>query len=54
MNSNASLYNAHWLVSEYISDIKDYLNKNSLTIDDWDEKYKKLPEYSKIFNDEED
>lgn len=54
MNSNASLYNAHWLVSEYISDIKDYLNNNSLTIDDWDEKYKKLPEYSKIFNDEED
>jgi hypothetical protein len=52
LNSNSSLHNANWIVSEYISEIKDYLSKKSNTIEDWDEQYTKLPKYNTIFFDD--
>lgn len=54
INNNSSLYNANWLVSEYLTDIKNNLDKHGDSIDDWDEKYHKLPKYSMIPAEEND
>ncbi|MBG9588308.1 hypothetical protein [Cytobacillus firmus] len=52
INNNSSLYKAHWLVNEYLSDIKEYLGKANFSIDNWDTEYSKLPKYNTIFIDE--
>lgn len=49
INDNKSLYNANWLETEYLSDIKECIERNDFTIEGWDERYDKLPNYKDIF-----
>jgi hypothetical protein len=48
MNNNSSLYNANWLVSEYLTDVKESMKKNGYTFDDWSEELNKLPSLTSI------
>jgi hypothetical protein len=49
INENKSLYNANWLESEYLSDIKEYIEKDKFEIEDWDGKFNKLPKFQDLF-----
>lgn len=51
IDTNDSLYNAHWLEEDYLSDIREAMKKNGYVINDWDENYKNLPKYDEVFTE---